>query len=343
MGILKFVNFLYGGIKVASKSSNKRLLQQDKLISSGLKFNQLKLISTLLETEQISAAAASLHISQPSASRLLAELEKIVDTKLYSRHSKGIILNEAGIVFANRAKQMLRLLDDTNREVVETGEGLRGKVNIGAVTGPALEMILPFVKKARLAHPNVELSITVDTSPKLADAMLNGQLDFYIGRITEETDPRPFRTKVIGKEPLVLIVRYDHPLTRKTLETIEDCIHYDWILQDRGSLMRNAIERYFAENSFEMPNQTIITSSVMMTLGIISQSNAVAPVARSVAEFYSNFDDNRFPSKIELLSIADDLHVSDYSLIRLASPELSPASALLYKMMQDQIGEYDFG
>lgn len=312
-------------------------MQQDNLISNGLKFNQLKLISILNETKQISAAAAILHISQPSASRLLAELEKVVGNKLYIRNSKGVILNEAGIVFAKRAKQMLRLLDDTNREVVETGDGIRGRVNIGAVTGPALEMLLPFVKKARLTHPNIELSIAVDTSPKLAESMLNGQMDFYIGRITEEIDPRPFQTKLIGKESFVLIVRHDHPLTRRKEIDIKSCTGYDWILQAPGALMRHAIERYFAENKYQMPNQIINTSSVMMTLGIISQSNAIAPVARSVAEFYGNYDDKRFPSRIAQLSIADDLQVSDYSLISLSLKELSPASKILYDMMNEQI------
>ena len=328
------------GWEMVKKPINMDAARQDKMISRGLKFNQLKLISALHETKQISAAAAILHISQPSASRLLAELEKVVDQKLYSRNPRGITLNEAGVVFAKRAKQMLRLLDDTNREVKETGSGVRGRVNIGAVTGPALEMILPFVKKTRLAHPHVELSIAVDTSPKLAESMLNGQMDFYIGRITEEIDPRPFQTKLIGKEPFVLIVRKDHPLTRNIPKTVQDCIGYDWILQQPGSLMRHAVERYFAENGFDMPTQIINTSSVMMTLGIISQSNAVAPVARSVAEFYRNYDDEGFSSRITLLPVAEDLHVSDYSLIRTANVELSPASKLLYEMMQEQIAGY---
>lgn len=325
---------------MVEKFNHLSLIQQDRLISRGLKFNQLKLISALHETKQISAAAAILHISQPSASRLLSELEKVVDHKLYSRNPRGITLNEAGVVFAKRAKQMLQLLNDTNREIGETGKGLRGRVNIGAVTGPALEMILPFIKKVRLSHPNIELSIEVDTSPKLAESMLNGHMDFYIGRITEGIDPRPFQTKLIGNEPFVLIVRDDHPLTRKNPKTIEDCTGYDWILQQSGSLMRHAVERYFAENGYVMPNHIINTSSVMMTLGIISQSNAVAPVARSVAEFYGNYDDRSFPSRIVLLPVAEDLHVSNYSLVSLAHLELSPASSLLYEMMKKQITEY---
>lgn len=322
---------------MVGKKQRLASIQPDRLISRGLKFSHLKLISALYDTKQLSAAAAILHISQPSASRFLAELEIVVDNKLYVRNPRGITLNETGNVFAKRAKQMLRILDETNREVIETGSGIKGVVNIGAVTGPALEMILPFVKKARLKHPKIELSITVDTSPKLAESMLKNQMDFFIGRITEETNPQPFTTKLIGKEPFVLIVRNGHPLALEAPNGIEDCTAYDWILQAPGALMRHAIELYFSENGFKMPRHIINTSSVMMTLGIISQSNAIAPVARSVADFYGNFNNGQSESSISQLPIAKDLHVSDYSLISFAEKELSPASKVLYDMMIEQI------
>ena len=77
----------------------------------------------------------------------------------------------------------------------------------------------------------------------------------------------------------------------------------------------------------------------MMTLGIISQSDAIAPIACSVADFYRNNNDNEYSRSIALLPIAEDLHITDYSLIRMADAELSPASALLYAMMEQQIDE----
>ncbi|MBL1420642.1 MAG: LysR family transcriptional regulator [Alphaproteobacteria bacterium] len=309
---------------------------QDKLISRGLKFNHLRLIAALGETGQISASAALLHMAQPSASRLLSELEYIVGNKLYSRHPRGIILNESGLLLAKKARHMLRGLDDMNRQIIETGEGLRGAVSVGAVTTPALEIILPIIRHARVTHPNIEISVTVDTSPKMAESMLNGNIDFYIGRITEEIDPRPFRTRIIGKEPLVLIVRSDHPLTRDAPKDLSDCTSYDWVLQSSGELMRHAVEKYFAEHGYKMPTQILNTSSVMMTLAIISQSNSIAPVSHPIADFYGDREDGT-PGRIARLPIAKDLYVTDYSLISSADRSLSPASEAIFDLVNNRL------
>ena len=309
---------------------------QDRLISRGLKFNHLRLIAALGETGQISASAAQLHMAQPSASRLLSELEYIVGNKLYSRHPRGIILNETGILLAKKARQMLRGLDDMNRQIIETGEGLRGVVNIGAVTTPALEIILPVIRHARVTHPNIEISVTVDTSPKLAEGMLNGSIDFYIGRITEEIDPRPFHTRLIGKEPLVLIVRADHPLTRDAPKDLNDCTEYDWVLQSSGGLMRHTVEKYFSERGYKMPTHILNTSSIMMTLAIISQSNSIAPVSHPIADFYGDKGDG-IPSRIARLPVAQDLYVADYSLISAADRELSPASEAIFSLVGNRL------
>lgn len=323
---------------MSKKQINVNRNSPDRLISRGLKFSHLRLIAALGETGQISASAAQLHMAQPSASRLLSELEYIVDNKLYTRHPRGIILNEAGQIFAQKARQMLRGLDEMNRQIIETGQGVRGVVNIGAVTTPALDIILPVIRHARLSHPNIEISVTVDTSSKLAEGMLNGSIDFYIGRITEDIDPRPFRTRVIGKEPLVLIVRNDHPLTREAPKTLADCTSYDWVLQAPGELSRHAVEKYFAEHGYKMPTQILSTSSVMMTLAIIGQSNSIAPVSHPIANFYSNKTEGQ-PSRIARLPIAQDLYVSDYSLISSADRELSPASEALFHLVSSRLDE----
>ncbi|MGL1922546.1 MAG: LysR family transcriptional regulator [Hyphomicrobiales bacterium] len=312
-------------------------ITQDQLISRGLKFIHLRLIVALEETGQISASAAQLRMAQPSASRLLSELEYIVDNKLYTRHPRGIILNESGKLMAEKARKMLRGLDDMNRQILETGSGLRGAVSIGAVTTPALDILLPLIQHAKVSHPNIEISITVDTSSKLADGMLNGTIDFYIGRISEDIDPRPFKTTVIGKEPLVLIVRSNHPILSRENPTLRECTSFDWVLQAPGELSRHAVERYFSEKGLKMPKQILNTSSVMMTLAIISQSNSIAPVSHPIAKFYENKEDG-YPAGISRLPVAEDLHVSEYSLITLSDTELSPASKAMYDLVWHRLG-----
>lgn len=74
-------------------------------------------------------------ITQPAASRLLGELERLSEAQLYQRHARGVRLTDAGAHFATKARAMLHLLDDTHSEIRALSSGTRGAVRIGAVTG----------------------------------------------------------------------------------------------------------------------------------------------------------------------------------------------------------------
>lgn len=310
-------------------------IQRDLLIRQGLKLTHLRLMAALAETGQISGAAAQLAISQPAASRLLSELEQIVDVKLYQRHPRGVVLSDFGLRLAERARKMLQDLDDTGREIAEMTAGLRGVANIGAVTGPSLEMVLPAVRRARLTHPEIDISITVDTSDGLADGLLSGRLDFYIGRVPRNVDVRPFHLRVIGEETISLIVRDGHPLVQRPPASIADCIGYDWVLQMPGGLLRHTAETYLLERGHALPGRVVSTSSLLMTLALISQSNAIAVVARSAAEFFGG--PAELAGRIRKLPVAEDMKVSAYSLITLRDQPLSAAARVLHNMIETRL------
>lgn len=315
---------------------------ENVLISKGLKFNHIKLIAALKDTGQLSAAARQMNIRQPAASRLISELEKIVGKKIYSGHPRGILLTDTGNQLAKGAKKFLIGLNELEREVSETANGLVGKVNIGAITGASLDIILPFLKIAREKFPKIEITITIDTSKRLANDLLNGKLDFYLGRIAELSNPNLYRSKVIGVEPMVLIAKYDHPILLEKSINIEQCLRYDWVLQARGEHMRHQLEKYFSENKLEMPKGIISTSSILMVLAIVSNSNSVALISQSVAKFYNQdlTQDNLKNSSLSVIQIPlkDKFFSNDYSLVCSADKNHSPATINLLNLIENQCG-----
>ncbi|MGR3454076.1 LysR family transcriptional regulator [Pseudooceanicola sp.] len=310
---------------------------RDHLIRQGLRFSQLRLLVALEETGQMSGAAAQVAITQPTASRLMSELERMVGAPLYTRHARGVTLTESGRMLADSARAILHRLDDTSASVAEMTRGARGLVRIGAVTGPALEIVLPVIRDLRVTYPEIEIRVTVDTSDKLAEDLLSQDIDFYIGRLLEGVDARAFRMRRIGPEPVALIVRLEHPLARKERITLEDCLIYDWVMQPPGGLQRRTVETYLLENGYRVPQRILGTSSLLLTLAIISDTNAVAPVARSVGEFYAA--NSALGGNIRLLDVAQDMAVSPYSLIRLEGAQLSPPASRVFDMVEQSITE----
>jgi DNA-binding transcriptional LysR family regulator len=304
------------------------------LLLRGVKLQHLRLIAQLNDTAQMSAAAAAINISQPAASRLAAELEQISGITLYTRHPRGVELTEHGRRFAMRAQSILQSLHDAGREIAELTSGHAGTVNIGAVTGPAIEMVLPVLKRMRITHPMVETSVIVDISDVVGQELLSHRIDFYIGRIPAHIDPRLFIASVISEEPASLIVREDHPLTRKPNISIADCLPYDWVMQTQEGLLNHAVEDYLITRGHRLPTKILSTSSLMLSLATITQTNSVAPVSRAVADFFSS--ETGLNGRIRSLPVAPGLTVSPYALIKLADSVLSPAAQIFFDYLTEQ-------
>ncbi|AXS42719.1 LysR family transcriptional regulator [Breoghania sp. L-A4] len=308
---------------------------RDYLVRRGLRFSHLRLIAALKESGQISAAAARMAISQPAASRMVAEMEDILGVSLYTRHARGVTLTRYGERLAVRAQGMLQGLDDTAREIVEMERGMRGTVSIGAVTGPALDLVLPTVRKARVTHPRISVTVTVDTSDRLAEALLASGVDFYIGRILGDVDRSKFQALSIGLEPMSLIVRVDHPLTRGPEATLRDCVAYDWVLQPHGGLQRRTVESHLMAQGLPLPQKVLSTASLMLTLAAVTQTNAIAPVAKAVADFC--IQEQGLGARV--VSLMDSAFaIPPYSLVSLSERALSPASMVLFSTIAAEAG-----
>lgn len=294
------------------------------LVRKGLKFSQLRLLAALRESGQVGAAAQQVGMTQPAASRLLAQLEEMIGAPLFTRHARGVSLTEAGEIMAEQAVRTLRELDLSQERVVQAVQGTRGLVRIGSVTGPSLELILPLVREVRVSAPAVEMAIQVDTSDKLAEALLARELDFYIGRIPDGANARPFSIVDIGNEPLRLVVREDHPLTRVENLTLDDCVEYDWVSQPPGGLMRRTAEDYLLSRGLRLPRRVLGTASTLFTLALIQKTNAIAPLAKAVADFF--IDSSALGSRLAILPVASDLAVKTYGIVTRETRDLSPAA-----------------
>jgi DNA-binding transcriptional LysR family regulator len=297
----------------------------------GLKMTHLRLFTVLAQTGQISAAANALAISQPAASRLAAEAERIAGARLYERTSHGIALTAAGTAFANRAKRMLLEVEETERELTEILKGNTGKVNIGTVTGASVEHVLPAIRQARLHLPKVTVNVEVSTSDVLAPALLEGNLDFILARLPKDHDPRLFEARFVGPEPISLIVRRGHPLLRRPEVAMERLMEFDWVLPLEGALLRTTLEATLLARGMSLPRKVLNTSSFLMTIVTVNQTNAIAPIATSVARFFSS--QSGMGSAIAELAVDLPLEVEPYALITMAGRELTPAAKAMYEFI----------
>jgi DNA-binding transcriptional LysR family regulator len=305
------------------------------LMRGGLKLAHMRMIAALDEHGQVSAAAQVLSMSQPAASRMIAEMERILKVPLYDRLARGVALTPYGKALARRARAVLLEMREADREIADLRSGRGGSVFVGAVTAPAIDLVVPAIGRLRERYPQIEVSISVDTSAVLARELLASRHDFIVARIPDDLNPRLFESREIGVEKACLIVRRGHPLLSGAAVPMERLAAYDWVFQPAGSLLRRTLEGQFLRHGVPLPERVLNTGSLLLTLVMVARSDAIAPISVEVAQFIR--DDDGLAGAIDIVPIDFDIEVQPYSLIMARNRLLSPAAEALYDLIHEEI------
>lgn len=304
-------------------------------LRKGLKLSHLRLMAALAETGQIGLAAASLGIAQPAASRLLAEVERISGQPVHLRTGRGIALTPMGQALARRAARVLTEIRDAEREISEIGSGAIGHVRIGAVTGPALDRVLPALRTARLALPGITAEVVVATSDLLGQQLQAGRLDFAIGRMPLGMEDQLTLSGPIDAEPVQLMVRRGHRLAGVAQLEFRDLLDFDWVMPGPEAILTRTILARLAALDLPQPPQRFSTASFLLTLAMIQQSNAIAPLARAVCDRFGTGPDSPYA----VLPLDLGIVVEPFGLLTRAGTILTPAAARLAQMIAKGAGE----
>lgn len=288
-----------------------------------LKPMQLRLLAEIAQAGALGLAAARIGIAQPVASRLLAEMETMLGLRLHERQGRGLRLTQVGEALARRAMRIQIELLDGAREVVEAATGRAGVVRVGAVTGPALSLVLPALRELLGTNPEIHAEVTVTTSVALCELLREGRLDFALAR--PGAADRELEARLIAGEPLSLVVRRDHPLLLQPRIDEADVMRFDWVLGDDETLLTQTVRARLTELRLPMPRRRISTSSFLFTLALINQTDAIAPLATPVVESFSGNPSVPFVS----LPIDLGLTVAAFSLVTRTGSRLTPSAQRL--------------
>ena len=298
--------------------------RSDVLLHKGLKLSHLRLMAALAETDQLTQAAGSIGISQPAASRLVTEIERIIGAAVHERSGRGIGLTAIGRALALRAQRVRLELDDAARDLAEVAAGGVGHVRIGPVPGAALDRVLPALQHKRVNHPGITVEVVVAASDGLCDQLLSGQLDFALGRLPPGPQAQMLAYRPMEAEPLALIVRRDHPLLGGGL-TPEAVLACDWLMPGPDSLMTRTVMARLQALGLPVPRLRISTASFLMTLALLQQSDDVATVALATALQLASGPN----ASLAVLPLDLGITVEPYGMILRQGVSLTPAAQRL--------------
>ena len=191
----------------------------------------------------ITGAAASLHLTQPTLSRQLKELEQQLGKTLFVRSSHHVILTDEGILLRKRAEEIIEMVDKLEAEFQAMEETIRGDVYIGGGETEAMKQIARGVKQLQSNYPDIKYHLYSGNAEDVTQRLDKGLLDF--GILIQPVDIAKYHyIHIPATDVWGVVMRKDSPLAQKEYIQVTDLIDLPLICS------RQVIKQSFAKNEF---------------------------------------------------------------------------------------------
>ena len=279
-----------------------------------MNLRQLYYFTTIAQLEHYTRASEKLYVSQSSLSHAIAELEKELGVKLFTRQGRNVKLTKYGEVFYPHAKKTLETLENgisTLREYIDPDRG--------TVVLSAFSSLDPFVSDAIVQYfsethrVDVRFQYEHDGFHQLKQKLLSGDIDLAIS--TQMDDPRLEGIK-IGQHPLVLLVPEGHPFAGQKSVSLQQLNGENFAAFDAESQLGIQIKAYFDSRGVK-PNVIMEARQDEVIYGLVASSHSVAITPLPL---------HNPPSNVKILPISDDIPQRDLYLLWNKDRYMPPAA-----------------
>ncbi len=276
-----------------------------------MEFRVLQYFLAVVREENITRAAEVLHLTQPTLSRQMAQLEEELGVQLFIR-GKHLQLTDAGIMLRRRAEEVVALMGKIESEFEEQAE-LGGIISIGSGGLLALEFLSTVLDSFRKKYPKAQYELYTNSAEYVKERLEQGLLDF--GVLLEPIDVTKFEyIRMKERERWGLFLNVEHPLAQKECIEKSDLLHIPIITTNRLTLQR-VLENWLEEDLSRL--------NIFATHNIIT--NVVSLVDKGIASALT-------------IEGAVNLFESSRMVFRPLYPELSLSTVFVWKKFQPNLG-----
>src|SRR5947209_14584262 len=220
--------------------------------SGKMELRHLRYFVAVAEAGSLTVAAArKLHTSQPSLSRQIRDLEEEVGAQLLTRGARGIELTPAGRAFADHARLVLSQVEAAAEAARRVAHPAKLCFAMGFLTGHELTWMPEALQILRDELPNIDVMISSQYSPQLANALSKGTVDAAFLRRERGTSDLAFRLLV--KEPLMVILPSDHRLAALKAISPSDLGGETFVtVSDTAPVLRVVIDNYLKRSGINI-------------------------------------------------------------------------------------------
>lgn len=234
----------------------------------------LEYFSEVAQHLSFTKASQALHVTQPSISKAIKNLEGELGVPLFYRSSKQLELTDAGKAVLINAKKVLEAFNNLTLELTDIMELKSGEIRIGIPPIVGAAFFSKFISQYKEKYPHVKITLTEVGTKKIKKGVEDGSLD--IGLIcTLPAQGSSFEILKVIKDPLMLIVHNDHSLASKSKVHFHELENEPFILYRKDFTLYDLIIEECAKNNFQ-PNIVCESSQKDFLLGMVEGKMGIA-------------------------------------------------------------------
>jgi len=239
-----------------------------------MELRHLRYFVAVAETGSLTEAAQQrLYTSQPSLSRQIRDLESHVGVQLLSRSVRGVELTLAGKAFLDHARLALMHVDAAVETARRAAQPERRSFTIGFQTGHEMNWLTPAMQLLHDELKEIEVTVSSDYSPDLAEALARGRLDLAFMRVEPKYD---LEYRVVDREPLIVLMPSDHRLTARSSVSPQALVGEIFIGgSNKAAVLQTVTEDYLRRSGIDLKLDHGV-DNMAMAISLVASTRGVA-------------------------------------------------------------------
>ncbi len=212
--------------------------------------------TTVAHHGSVREAGEVLHLTQPAASRSLAELEEILGVQLFERGPKGMTLTDAGSALIAHMHVVVSEVGSLARHAEEIVNGGRGKVRVGTLLAGAADVLPSALVALTRQFPEIQVEVSEGTPDRLYQSLMFGHVDFVVGRVMPLASMAGVESERLYDDEVRVVCTPGHPRASHT-GTLGELVDDAWVLPPGDTSLRGQIEEDFIRDCGRTPVSVI--------------------------------------------------------------------------------------
>lgn len=222
-----------------------------------------RIFYVVAKTKNITKASKILNISQPAVSKHIKNLEEQLNTPLFIRTKKGVVLNDCGKKVFLKVKNAINILEEAEKEINEYENYNKGNIRIGISTSLMKKFLLQYIEIFHQQYPNITIDIETYPTAELIKELKSGLIDIIICKFPQERDLE-LEYKKLGQTKYVFISSNKYKELKNKKISINDLAKYPILFQKPDTNSRNSLDEYLKDNNIQVEPKMVIGSSSLL-------------------------------------------------------------------------------